>query len=949
MSTFDENQIIKYNQDESCKISDLNIGFIESLKSWIRKKLITNKDRKVIESGLRDNLKYNAANTNKQAREKLIVKDKLESTSNTVTNLYTEITGALAYNYAQDKFKSRDLSIELRDFIIDYLFNSSYKLLKAKARDYYESSKRGYESEAELNITAANITDSIDKDITDSRAHNGGDGSFLLNDLQCINDNSNYTELHTIVYSEDYSTIKLSGEHNTRENRLRFSRGIDDLSEKIKKNIKDTEYDLLIDIEEESEVYIDVKPVRINLDEVRGKLDKIDYKRCTAKERNRLNDERVKYNREVNLKGEKNYLISFNNNRNKLFNKITILETMINKFFNNILISKIILDTQDSTDSYVNLYKQFSVNYYSFGDFNYLHGYEIEQYRKQVDEDIKNNSGIYDKSSLELNNYMPKHIKDIYINNLERSVRFNGELILVDRDKENIEEDIKYMDELIDYYREDKGEERKKRRKGHAPVECSSFQDYLDLTVGKLINARIKSVVDKYNLDDGKSKYHFISYIQRFNYKYVDREYSAPLTDLFLLYFEKDTMDLLNKNCLQKVLKFEDTYKQQVLFNVLEDIYEHDIHIKKFNKTIDSQYIDDNNNIITGLQNKNLVVQLHKELYYRCFNLSYLSKAIEDRVKKIIARYYYIEFMNKKKKDIDRIKDEKNTYYNYKNKLIKREYSVAANKNMLLNIDDLFKDEYIEYLDHCNKFTLHDNFMRAKDAEPWYEESDRFMDIPYSEKLTLFEEYTLIDNEYIIENVAKPVVIKFNELVNKIVSAKNKKSVLSNIQKLVRLALNLEGITNITNSYINQEYDYKTEISEEFDNYKQGTIDFIDDNIIMSRRNNVFREYFDLINFALYNNNVPYNLTHFTDNDRAFKFKNIINKPGDTDCRDHFWLTDYEEIFGKRVIKENHLENLNWPDYNNASSLSEHMLNYIEEVAESRVLYKIKIADINKL
>lgn len=952
MSNFDENQVVLYNQDKSCKISDLNIGFIESLKSWIRKKLLTKKDKKVIDSGLKDNLRYSIATTNKQDREELIVKDKLSGHSNMVTKLYSEISMALSYDSVKDKFKSKELSIELRDFIIEYLYIPAYKLLKRKARDLYEDSIDNYNTESEINITAANISDSVDRDIEDSIDNNHSrdmkDEGFLIEGLNVINSDRNYNDLHAIVYSEDYSIAGISSEYDTQENRLRFSSKT--------KNIKDIERRLLVDIERESDVYLDVKPIYINIEEVKDKLDKVNYKNCNSKGRTELNNKRAKFNRETNLSGKRNYIISYNNRRLKVFDRTMVLETMINKFFNNILISKIIIDTEDSLNNYVNLFFKFSYNYYALGDFNYVYGYEISEYRKQVDEDIKNNTGIYDRSALELNNYMPKHIKDVYTSRTNNISRFNGELIIVDRDKENIEEDIKYMDSLIDYYREEKDIEeekdknkKKKKKKGHAPVECSSFQDYLDKTVGKLINARIKSIVDKYNSDEDKNKDNFISSIQKLKYKYIDNDYSAPLTDIFLLYFDRDTMGLLNNNCLEKVFKMEGNHKQQVLFDVLKTIYEEDDHIKNFMKAIGSQYIDDNNNIVNGLQNKNLVIQLHKELYYRVFNLSYLSKAIEDRVKKIISRYYYIEYMNKWKKISDQVKDKDHYLYKYKGKLIRRDYNVAANLNMLLNIEDLFKDEYIDYLDKHNKFTLHDNFMKAKDVEPWYEESDRFMDIPYNEKLTLFEEYTLIDNEYIIEHVAKPIVIKFNELVNKIVSAKNKKSVLSNIQKLVRLNVNLEGITNITNDYICQEYDYKTELSEAYDDYKRNIVDYIDDTIIMNRSGNIFAEYFYLTDFVLYNNSVPYSLTHFTNNEEAFSLKNVIDKPGDTDCKDHFWLTDYEKVFGKRIRKFNHPGNLNWPDYNNVTELSGHMINYIEEIAESRVLYKIKIEDINKL
>lgn len=945
MSTFDENQVVLYNQDKSCKISDLNIGFINSLKAWIRKRLLTKKDKEVIKYGLRDNLRYSSTTTNRREREELMVEAKLSNHSNLVTNLYSEIALALSYNRTRDKIKSKELGIELRDFIIEYLYIPAYKLLKRKARDFYIDSIDNYNTESEINITASNITDSIDGDIEDDDYE-----GFLIEGLHDINDNENYNELHNIVYSEDYSIAGISDKYNTKENRLRFS--------SKSKNIKDIEYELLVDIERESDVYLDIKPVRINIREVKDKLDKVNYKKCSVRgARTELNNKRAKFNRENNLRGKRNYLVSYNNSKLKFFDRTLVLETMINKFFNNILISKIIIDTEDSLNNYVNLFSKFSYNYYALGDFNYVYGYEIEEYRKQVDEDIRNNTGIYDRSSLELNNYMPKHIKDVYTSHMNNISRFNGELIIVDRDKENIEEDIKYMDSLIDYYREDKEKDikedknknKKKRKKGHAPAKCSSFQDYIDKTVGKLINARIKSVVDKYDSDEDKNKYDFISSIQKLKYKYIDQKYSAALTDIFLLYFDRDTMGLLNNNCLEKVLKLEGNYKQQVLFDVLKTIYEQDSHVKNFKRSIDNQYIDDNNNIVNGLQNKNLVIQLHKELYYRVFNLSYLSKAIEDRVKKIISRYYYIEYMNKWKKISDQVKDKEHYLYKYKNKLIKRNYNVCANLNMLFNIEDLFKDEYIDYLDKRNKFTLNYNFMKAKDAEPWYEESDRFMDIPYTEKLTLFEEYTLIDNEYIIEHVAKPIVVKFNELVNKIVSAKNKKSVLSNIQKLVRLNVNLEGITNITNDYINQEYDYKTELSEAYDDYKRNIVDYIDDNIIMSRKSNIFREYFDLAEFALYNNSVPYNLTHFINNEEAFSFKNIIDKPGDTDCKDHFWLTDYEKVFGKRVRKENHPSNLNWPDYNNVTELSGHMIDYIEQVAESRILYKIKIEDINKL
>lgn len=955
MSTFDENQAVLYNQDKSCKISDLNIGFVNSLKTWIRRELLTKKDKKTIESGLRDNLRY-STNISRAEREELIVKDKLSNYSNLVNSLYSEIPIALALNLGRDKFKSKELSIELRDFIIEYLYNPVYRLLKKKAEDFYINNIDSYESEAEINITAGNITDSIDRedDIGDD------DEGFLIEGLHRINNDKNYNELHNIVYSEDYDIAGICKEYDTEENYLRFSGRYD--NKKNNKNIKDAEYELLKDIERESDVYLDIKPIHINIREIKDKLDKINYKRCSVRgSRTELNNKRAKFNRENNLRGKRNYLVSYNNNKLKFFNKTMVLETMINKFFNNILISKIIIDTADSLNNYVNLFSKFSDNYYSLADFNYLYGYEISEYRKKVEEDIRNNTGIYDRSSLEFNNYMPRHIKDIYISRMDKIARFNGELIIVDRDKENIEEDIKYMDSLIDYYREDNIEEdknkeenknKKKRKKRQAPaVRCSSFQDYLDKTVGKLINARIKSIVDKYNSDEDIDKRNFMSSIQKLNYKYMDGDYSAPLTDLFLLYFDRDTIGLLNNNCLEKVFKIEGNHKQKVLFNVLKTIYEEDDHIKNFMKAIGSQYIDENNNIVTGLQNKNLVIQLHKELYYRVFNLSYLSQAIEDRVKKIISRYYYIEYMNKWKKISDQVKDKDHYLYKYKGKLIRRNYNVAANLNMLFNIEDLFRDEYIDYLDSHNKFTLNDNFMKAKDAEPWpwYEESDRFMDIPLGEKLTLFEEYTLIDNEYIIEHVAKPIVVKFNELVNKIVSAKNKKSVLSNIQKLVRLNVNLEGITNITNDYINREYDYKTELNEAYDDYKRNIVDYIDDNIIMSRRSNIFAEYFDLADFVLYNNKVPYNLTHFTNNEEAFSLKNVIDKPGDTDCKDHFWLTDYEKVFGKRVRKENHPENLNWPDYNNVTELSGHMIDYIEQVAESRVLYKIKIEDINKL
>ena len=957
MNNFDENQAVRYNQDKSCKISDINIGFIESLKRWIRKRLLTKKDKKAIESGLKDNLRY-STNISRAEREELLVKDKLSSYSGLVTNLYSEITGALSYNSTGDKIKSKELCIELRDFIIEYLYTPAYKLLKRKAEDFYEDSIDSYNTESEINITASNISGDIDdsdynRDYDNWNSRDTQDEGFLIEGLHIINSDKNYNDLHAIVYSEDYNIAGISSEYDTQENRLRFSSKT--------KNIKDIERRLLVDIERESDTYLDVKAIHINIREVKDKLDKVNYKRCNSKGRTELNNKRAKFNRENNLRGKRNYIISYNNSKLKFFNKVTVLETMINKFFNNILISKIIIDTEDSLNNYVNLFSKFSYNYYALGDFNYLYSYEITEYRKQVNEDIRNNTGIYDRSSLELNNYMPRHIMDIYTNHMNNISRFNGELVIVDRDKENIEEDIKYMDSLIVYYSKDKDIEeekdknkeenknKKRKKKRQARLECSSFQDYLDKTVGKLINARIKSVVDKYNSDEDKNKYSFMSSIQKLKYKYVDKDYSAPLTDIFLLYFDRDTVGMLNNNCLEKVFKMEGNHKQKVLFEALKTIYEQDSHVKNFKRSIDNQYIDDNNNIVNGLQNKNLVIQLHKELYYRVFNLSYLSQAIEDRVKKIISRYYYIEYMNKWKKISDQVKDKEHYLYKYKGKLIKRNYNVCANLNMLLNIEDLFRDEYIDYLDKHNKFTLHDNFMRAKDAEPWYEESDRFMDIPYNEKLTLFEEYTLIDNEYIIEHVAKPIVVKFNELVNKIVSAKNKKSVLSNIQKLVRLNINLEGITNITNDYINQEYDYKTELSEAYDDYKRNIVDYIDDNIIMSRKSNIFREYFDLTEFALYNNSVPYNLTHFTNNEGAFSFKNVIDRPGDTDCKDHFWLTDYEKVFGKRIIKENHPGNLNWPEYNNVTELSGHMIGYIEEIAESRVLYKIKIEDINKL
>lgn len=949
MSTFDENQAVRYNQDKSCKISDLNIGFIESLKAWIRKRLLTKKDKEVIKSGLRNNLRYSSATINRREREELMVEAKLSNCSNLVTNLYSEIAVALSYNSVRDKIKSKELSIELRDFIIEYLYNPAYKLLRRKARDFYEDSIDNYNTESEINITASNISGDID-DGDNYNNRDTKDEGFLIEGLHNINNDKNYNDLHAIVYSEDYNIAGISSEYDTQENRLRFSSNT--------KNIKDIERRLLVDIERESDVYLDIKPIYINIREIKDKLDKVNYKKCSVRgARTELNNKRAKFNRENNLRGRRNYIISYNNRRLKLFDKTMVLETMINKFFNNILISKIIIDTEDSLNNYVNLFSKFSYNYYALGDFNYIYGYGITEYRKQVNEDIKNNTGIYDKSSLELNKYMPRHIMDIYTNHMNNISRFNGELIIVDRDKDNIEEDIKYMDSLIDYYREDKennkeeekDKNKKKRKKGHAPAECSSFQDYLGKTVGKLINARIKSVVDKYNSDEDKNKYSFMSSIQKLHYKYIDKDYSAPLTDIFLLYFDRDTMGLLNNNCIHKIFKMEGNYKQQVLFSILKIIYENDSHVKNFKRAIDNQCIDENNNIVTGLQNKNLVIQLHKELYYRVFNLSYLSKAIEDRIKKIISRYYYIEYMNKWKKISDQVKDKEHYLYKYKGKLIKRNYNVAANLNMLFNIEDLFRDKYIDYLDKHNKFTLHDNFMKAKDAEPWYEESDRFMDIPLGEKLTLFEEYTLVDNEYIIEHVAKPIVIKFNELVNKIVSAKNKKSVLSNIQKLVRLNINLEGITNITNDYINQEYDYKTELNEAYDDYKRNIVDYIDDNIIVSRKSNIFREYFDLASFALYNNSVSYNLAHFVDREELFSFKNVIDKPGDTDCKDHFWLIDYEKVFGKRVRKDNHPGNLNWPDYNNVTELSGHMINYIEEVAESRVLYKIKIEDINKL